>query len=612
MLSINGIGTKTGGRNRFFFRYFLLFSTLVFCIFQVNIQKIYGFSIYPDEFGYWASAAQMLGWDWTDTVALGSYYSYGYSLLLAPILWIFRDSVAAYRGAVALNMLLQCGAVGILWTIFERLSPAENAEEKRMQAVLAVGVAVFYPPWLFYMQMTMTEALLMFLFALVCYQILRFVEKPGIAGGVFLGLTLVYMYFVHMRTVAILIAAVLTLTLYAWRVPSARKKVAVLLILLAVGAVCGIWVKGRVVDAVYAATEMETLAINDSVGKFGILKSIFTVFGMKRFISSMAGKLYYLVLAAFGLTVPAVCICLKKSLHVFRDLISRADAGQPETSYERDYFYVFCLFSLMGQTAVSAMVAMWPGRLDSYIYGRYSEYMLPVLMGIGLLAWSGTKHRLRIFTGSAVISAVLFAVTFRNVLHSGLTVMQGYFAPGLNYLSEDWNYEVKAEFWKAYLFGLCLMTGVAVCIHIGKRSGKYVYALAGFLLMETLLAFRLEGKYISYFNDVNYYNLRIAAYMEEQEDPVVYLYGGGFPYIDLIQFAMREKKIEIIWLEDLETASGNEAEINETESLEWESILPEEGFLLVDQGSPYRDELQSRYQECVESQAFVLLQIEKK
>ena len=114
LLSINGIGTKTGGRNRFFFRYFLLFSTLVFCIFQVNIQKIYGFSIYPDEFGYWASAAQMLGWDWTDTVALGSYYSYGYSLLLAPILWIFRDSVAAYETVGSRGRVIDTGRITVV------------------------------------------------------------------------------------------------------------------------------------------------------------------------------------------------------------------------------------------------------------------------------------------------------------------------------------------------------------------------------------------------------------------------------------------------------------------------------------------------------------------
>lgn len=601
-LSIDDIRVKAGGGSKFFFRYFLLFSLLIFCIFQIGIQKICGFSIYPDEFGYWASAAQFLGWDWSGTAALGSYYSYGYGLILTPVLWAFRDSVSAYRAAVAVNMLLQCGAVAIFWQIFKRLSPEKATEEKKKQTVLAVGVAVFYPPWLFYMQMTMTEALLMFLYALVCYQILRFVEKPSVTGMLFLGLSLVYMCFVHMRTAVVVIAAVLTLALYAWRVPSARKKLAVLLILLAVGAVCGLWVKGKVMDTVYAATDAETLAINDYTGKLGVLKFVFTADGMKRFLNSMAGKLYYLVSASFGLVVPAICVCLKKTGRMFGRFFSKTDA-----------FYFFCLFSLTGQTAVSAMTTMWPGRLDGYIYGRYCEYILPVLMGIGLLAWSGVKHKLRAFAGISLISAVLFAVTFRNAMCSGLTAMQGYFAPGLSYLSDDWHYEIKAEFWKAYLLGLCLMAGVAAGIHIGKQYGKCVYALGAILLMETLLSFRLEEKYITYFNDVNYYNLRIAAYMKEfDEEPVTYLYGGGFPYIDLIQFAMKEKKIEIIWLKDLENAPENEAEIDKPEISEWESILPEEGFLIADQGCAYMDELKGRYKECMESQAFVLFQTEEK
>ena len=48
-LSIDHTLEKAGRRNAFFFRYFLLFAVLIFCTFQFNIDKIYGFSIYPDK-----------------------------------------------------------------------------------------------------------------------------------------------------------------------------------------------------------------------------------------------------------------------------------------------------------------------------------------------------------------------------------------------------------------------------------------------------------------------------------------------------------------------------------------------------------------------------------
>ncbi len=258
-LNINDIRTTAGGRSKFFFRYFLLFASLIFCIFQINIYNVYGFSLYPDEFGYWASAAEVLGYDWSDTAAIGSYYSYGYGLILTVILWIFRDCVTAYRAAIAVNMLLQCGAVGILWEIFKRLCQTKNPEERRMQTVLAVGIAVFYPPWSFFIQMTMTEALLMFLYALICYEIILFTEKPNILSAVLLALSLLYIYFVHMRTVGIVIAAVLTLLLYAWKTPSARRKLVVSFIILVVGVMCGLWIKEKIKEIVYGRGHQEII-----------------------------------------------------------------------------------------------------------------------------------------------------------------------------------------------------------------------------------------------------------------------------------------------------------------------------------------------------------------
>lgn len=591
-LNTNGIHAAAGGRNKFFFRYFLLLILLIFCIYQFNIYNIYGFSLYPDEFGYWASAAQILGYDWSDMTALGSYYSYGYGLLLTPILWVFHDSIMAYRAAIAMNMLLQCGAIGILWKIIMKLHRTEDSEEKKMQAVLAVGVAVFYPPWLFYTQMTMVEALLMFLYTLICYQIILFTEKPNIISAVLLALSLLYIYFVHMRTVAVVIAAVLTLFLYAWKTPSARKKLAAAFVVLAAGVVCGLWVKQRITESVYSLTDLELLSVNDYAGRLGTLKSLLTLQGMKEFLLNSVGKLYYLIMASFGLFIPAIYICLKKTWGIFQGFFKKSDVSQSKNSEGREYFYVFCLLSVVGQFVITALVTISPGRLDEFVYGRYNEHLLPVLIGIGLMMFCSTKHKLSVFFANVGVSIILFGITFWSALHSGLTVMQGYFASGISYLSDDWNYNIKTEFLKAYIFGIFLMACVMGFVYIGKRYGKYIYVLGAILLMEILLTFCLGRKYIKLFNDVNYYNLRIAEYMEEYDTPITYLYSGGFQYIDLIQFAMRDRKVEIVRLQDLD------------------SQQPTEGFLIVDQGCEYLEKIEQRYKKCCESQAFILFSIQ--
>ncbi len=273
------------------------------------------------------------------------------------------------------------------------------------------------------------------------------------------------------------------------------------------------------------------------------------------------------------------------------------------------YIYFFCLLSMMGQFAITAIATMSPVRLDGFVYGRYNEHLLPVLIGIGLMMFCDTGHKLFVFLVNVGVSAILFGITLWNAMHSGLTVMQGYFAAGISYLSDDWNYDIKTEFWKAYFFGIFLITLFMVCIYIAKRFGKYIYALGMILLVEILLALCLGRKYTKPFNEINYYNLMIAEYMEEYEEPIVYLYGGGFPYIDLIQFAMRERKIEIVRLQDLESQLSDavqQDQSNKTEAAELESILPREGFLIVDQGCVYLEEIEQKYKKCAESQAFIL------
>lgn len=593
-LSSKNVQAITGGRNGFFFRYLLLFALLIFCVFQFHIYKVCGFSIYPDEFGYWASAAKALGYDWSNVTALGSYYSFGYGMILTPILWIFKDSITAYRAALTVNMLLQCSAIGILWKLYKRLYLSEGAQERKMQIVLAVGLAVFYPPWSFYVQMTLVEALLMFLYTCLCYLLLLFLEKPNVMNAVLLGLSLLYIYFVHMRTAGICIAMIMTLIVYAWKTPSARKSLAAVVLLLAAGGVCGLWIKTQVIDTVYVAADEGLLSVNDYTGRIGMLKALLTFHGIKGFLKSGAGKLYYLIMASFGLFIPAVYACLKNTGRMFQDCFSRYEKeNMAEVDGNKNYFYFFCLLSMMGQFVITAIVMMFPGRLDGFVYGRYNEHILPVFIGIGALSFCEIKHKLRVFVGSALLSAMLFAITFKNALHSGLTVMQGYFAPGISYLSDDWNYSIKTEFPKGFIFGIALMAGVMFCIYAGMRFKKYIYVLGVFVLIETMLALNLGEKYTKSFNDTDYYNLKIAQYIADYEEPVTYLYGGGFPHIDLIQFAMREKEIEIIKLQD-------------TERAKLESILPKEGFLIVDQGFACLDVLEDKYQKCSESQSFVL------
>ena len=83
----------------------------------------------PDEFGYWTYAATLSGCDWSDIVSLGSYYSFGYTLILYPIFQIFQDSIVAYRAAVTVNFLLMILAYFVLLKKYHEITGRETEDD---------------------------------------------------------------------------------------------------------------------------------------------------------------------------------------------------------------------------------------------------------------------------------------------------------------------------------------------------------------------------------------------------------------------------------------------------------------------------------------------------
>ena len=82
-----------------------------------------------------------------------------------------------------------------------------------------------------YMQMTMTEALLLFLYILICWLLIRFLENPRALTAVFLVLALVYIYFVHMRSIGLIAAGGITLFIWAFRQQNIGRRRKILLVL---------------------------------------------------------------------------------------------------------------------------------------------------------------------------------------------------------------------------------------------------------------------------------------------------------------------------------------------------------------------------------------------
>lgn len=71
-----------------------------------GIGKLFGPIRFPDEFGYWSHGARLLGYGWNEVSGIHPYYSFGYGMLMAPLLKWCSNPVVLYRIAVSINFIL--------------------------------------------------------------------------------------------------------------------------------------------------------------------------------------------------------------------------------------------------------------------------------------------------------------------------------------------------------------------------------------------------------------------------------------------------------------------------------------------------------------------------
>lgn len=525
----------------------LLIVLIIFCIFEYGIQKICGFTLYPDEFGYWANAASVVGYDWSEVASLGSYYSFGYSLILIPILQIFSGGIKAYRAAVFINMFLICIGVFLLGKLIERIFPETETGTK----VLVSGAAALYPAWIFYMQMTMVEALLMFVFTLDIYLFCRFMERQKLSTVIALAVLLIYGYSVHMRTVGVVIACVLVCLYRLVREKEGKK---ILLIWFgALALLCGIvfFIKEHTITTVYTYADVSTLAWNDYTGQLGKITTIFTFTGMRKFLWSTLGKIYYLGISSFGTFYWALAWCVKESVFLLK---ARKEEIRP-----RHWLALFLFLAVMAQVLIGSIYMYDSDKIDELVYGRYNELFMPVMVMVGIMVMSGSRFLIRI---TILIGTALGGVTYL-LLHAidegNMSGIRGYHVPGISYLLPESNIDVSVFFRNTWLlgFGLVLLVCVFVCLGRWRASTWWMYA--GILVIEVAAGLQISSHYTYEANNSNYEHQKIVDLLQDvrgETEGIIYLDEGHDPFVDIVQMQIPEETIHVITEEELPSIDG--------------------------------------------------------
>jgi hypothetical protein len=549
------------------YKYAIFFYVFLIIYASYSIVKAYGFSYLPDEFGYWAYAAKASGYDWSGIVSLGSYYSYGYSLFLFPIFKIFNNSVIAYRAAVGINFLL----IGIAYMIVVHIG-RKYVGMKNDECYIVAAIAMCYPSILFFGKSTMAEVLLSVVYIIICAFMYAYIQSGKLYTLAFLLLGLIYIYFVHMRTVGVLVAGILTLLIYHVKKNRNFKHVLIMIAILVAVLAIGYVIKNTWLMIIYNGNNTMADA-NDYMGQINKIKFIFTTDGIKNFATSIAGKLLNMGLSTLGLAWFGLAYLIKA---IFR---------HNDTKYK--IVYAFIILSVIAEILINAIFNVRAGRVDSVIYGRYHEFVFPILILYGVYEIRHIGNRTKILSMSimSVVNACFTYLVTVYIKKYGITSFYGCFVVGMGYLYNQDNFEPVSFMWQTYIFATVVSVIIIAMVTIFKTKGKRAIATI-IVIAEICVSLRASSIYIDSsalgnFRDVavvsKIQNLLNSQNSDNTNRKIIYITDDNSYYVCVLQFMMRDAEITLLPSRDsIEQYTDEELNENDILVLNYKSSFTEE------------------------------------
>ncbi len=472
-----------------------------------------------DEFGYWAAASFFVGMDWSRVSSAIPYYAYGYSLWLAPLLKLCSNSIIAYKGALVFNAIFLGIGFLVLTKIGKMLFPKINT-----LLVLVISFCVtLYSGNVYLSQFSFGECLLWMLTLMLAYCLIKAIHSHKTRYFIMLCFLSAYIFMVHMRTIGVTIALMLVLLMYCLSKKKEWRKLLFSAVAIVILFGIGLLVKNVIVDFLYSGEGARNT--NDFSGQASKIVRFFSWEGILNFVENVLGQLFYLGAATFYLFYFGLLFLVKQSIGFIRSFI-----GKKNSMNANGLIYVFLLLSICFSIAIASLSLEGRIRIDLMIYGRYNEYVLPIILLLGIIELISNRKRLVWF-----IPFLSFHVAVTFLYHFVYGAERS--EPVLMAISGllGWIFTQDRELTPNFEFLICYKSSIIAlaftilaCVKL-KNIRKFVpYAVslacaAGWLLMEqracTVTPFYSTNKYISAAKILeNVWNEHNIYYVTSQDD----------------------------------------------------------------------------------------------
>lgn len=511
---------------------------LIICVLEIIVlgllfvPRAFPFLILPDEFGYWYNAAKILRLPWKQAASLGSYYSYGYSAVLLPVLALPVNALVAYRIALFINLAIMFIAAFIL-----------RADMGKESALI-----LLYPPLLIYSLSTMSETLIFLLLVLTLHGLKKFLDDMSFFTGAVFLLPAFLLYITHNRCLPVFILAIL----FAVEKLSDKKRLATgifLALLFSILFVCSFYAKN------YFTSDITMTEIYSSTGFMAMIPRIgnlFSLEGAVRFIISFAGNVFYIVVSTLGIGILGV----KRLIRLNR---------------EKDDLSYFILLSISLEMLISSLFLFSADSFTSVLYGRYIDPFCGLLLVLGAKELTEEAGNLK-WSLYGLLAALIGLV---------LVILRGQ-----GYLDHDGILSIGAEYLSfalknvRVLLAAELVLSLAVVIlllWIQKRSGmeKSFWALAVILLLFTFTT--LCTTWSGAISFVRSESDAAGIIANNKDAEVYYINEDGSEVVQILQFYLKNREVFVIDKEEI-------------------SLLPKDSIVVTMIGSNLAETLSDEYE----------------
>ena len=528
------------------YKFLIISGCIALFLLSINIPNLSQIFVLHDEFGYWYNAAHFAGYDWTGIEGISAYYSYGYSLLLAPLFHIFNSSITIYRVAVALNIVLLILSFLISCRCAFQLFP----DISKKVLVFFCLLSSFYGGYIFDVNITWAEPLLLFVFWLLVLTLINYFDTRSLPLLILSITESIYLYTIHQRTLGVVIALFLVL-FFHFLISSDRthkKYIFLILIVFLIFFACVTAIKGNLMSSIWTPSfTTSSSGINDYSGQFDKIIAFFTSGDF--FISVVNGffsKFFYLFCASGLLILWGIYFILHKIYH----------SGLKNSPSQM--IYIFCILSVLALEGISALFFNTSPRLDTVLYGRYAEFAAAPLILFGLCFLYQ-----KLGTTKVLISGI-----FIYLLLSLTAIGQLFEGSGNMYLSSvvgNIFYDSATDRMNTgYLIVIPLLIGIFLFVLFQQRR-RILY----FVAVIPLLSLWIYADYYTLKVDVNESQRLASGYNQLCDDitklgedlPIYFVYkeelGSSNWNIERVQFSLYDRKIQLIMPEDVDSLSGD-------------------------------------------------------